>query len=763
MIKLKFSFCVITGSSWNINEESLRNILFGRVSDLEFFERPKSALHVFVSSGGKDSDAERIILMDKIYPVLKEKGAKEGIDVLFIDLVGTDSSSAVRDNPVDGDIWMRSVEEIQRCYEQSGGMFFLSLQGHKAGFVPLPKFLDKNLFEQRLLSKEITGKANAGELVAVAKEWYRLDENHVPPRYVLKQAAVSKSNRRYLEEVRSMLVEIFGEVNKGESLVLGRSLGEWEAEWALNLDKTGVHWVSREYEVISHDKSNQEYSRIGTDSQVTQIRNRLTDALNDSSSKNHTNVHSIPVLIPQHLSTANLSFDSDEFQNYMERWEENMKQVLENELNDVIELRNRWWKDCGGLLQKMSVVGQETVEEAIFPGRDMDEILHHSRICWEESRRFVGRSREITQVFELLDKKIAAATKKKGANDTSGEDEHLFSSIHCCVSGDEGVGKTAFLAKLASLFYSAPTNTSQSSIVSDDVMIPESLQSLPIIVRFCAHAATPSHLEMMNFISSLILQILWIYNDKLNLTRFLRGRSSWTYSEVCDYFHAVLEHYPVLLLLDSVDSLVGASEEEKVSSGTQNKLSFLRGLKMHPNGCLVVSYTKSSTNSNGIAAPSVPISSSNGYLAALLSSLPHLSLSSFAQQASATASSSLAEKMIHRMLSRQHHRRLTESQMQQVVKTAGVIQDGRALILQLLVQELAQWNSSSNPSASNSLLQSATSLSDFVNALLAILEKKYGEDFVRYALAIIAVARQGKQVTHPRFRILFTFCFMIRY
>ena len=63
--------------------------------------------------------------------------------------------------------------------------------------------------------------------------------------------------------------------------------------------------------------------------------------LNDSSSKNHTNVHSIPVLIPQHLSTANLSFDSDEFQNYMERWEENMKQVLENELNDVIELRNR--------------------------------------------------------------------------------------------------------------------------------------------------------------------------------------------------------------------------------------------------------------------------------------------------------------------------------------------------------------------------------------------------------------------------------------
>ena len=66
-------------------------------------------------------------------------------------------------------------DQLRYCFEESGGLFFLSLQGYKYGYRPLPKHLPRAALDQRKASQALSDAQRA-----LIDEWYLLDEGARP-------------------------------------------------------------------------------------------------------------------------------------------------------------------------------------------------------------------------------------------------------------------------------------------------------------------------------------------------------------------------------------------------------------------------------------------------------------------------------------------------------------------------------------------------------------------------------------------------------
>ena len=88
---------------------------------------PSWKLLIFVSSTFTDTHVERDELQSHILNKLAEEGNKHGITVSFSDMRwGIPGATSVEHG-----IWMTCKKELERCYHQSNGTFFLSLQSEK--------------------------------------------------------------------------------------------------------------------------------------------------------------------------------------------------------------------------------------------------------------------------------------------------------------------------------------------------------------------------------------------------------------------------------------------------------------------------------------------------------------------------------------------------------------------------------------------------------------------------------------------------------
>ncbi len=100
---------------------------FALLESEELWRPVKSQLMVFFSSTFTDSHRERDILQKEILPSLRKQGVPEGVEVTFVDM-----RWGVRDeNTLDHQTWIACSREIERCRDQSDGIFFISLQGDK--------------------------------------------------------------------------------------------------------------------------------------------------------------------------------------------------------------------------------------------------------------------------------------------------------------------------------------------------------------------------------------------------------------------------------------------------------------------------------------------------------------------------------------------------------------------------------------------------------------------------------------------------------
>lgn len=84
-------------------------------------------LSVFISSTFTDTQLERDVLLTEILSSLSQIGLKHGVEVVFVDLrFGIKNISTLNH-----ETWEICRREVQRCSDDSLGIFFLSLQSEK--------------------------------------------------------------------------------------------------------------------------------------------------------------------------------------------------------------------------------------------------------------------------------------------------------------------------------------------------------------------------------------------------------------------------------------------------------------------------------------------------------------------------------------------------------------------------------------------------------------------------------------------------------
>lgn len=130
---------------------------------------------IFVSSTFSDLKAERNALHEHVFPRLRELCEQQGARFQAIDLRWGVSDEA----SLDQQTMNICLGEIARCQETTPRPNFLVLLGDRYGWCPPPPQIPVFEFEQIL---ERLKEEDRGLLI----EWYRKDENAVPPEYILQ-------------------------------------------------------------------------------------------------------------------------------------------------------------------------------------------------------------------------------------------------------------------------------------------------------------------------------------------------------------------------------------------------------------------------------------------------------------------------------------------------------------------------------------------------------------------------------------------------
>jgi WD40 repeat protein len=497
---------------------------------------PKKKQMIFVSSTFLDTNLERDILHRKILPHLIKKAQQHEIQVIFYDM-----RFGVKDeNTLDHKTWVACKEAIQQCYEGSDGLFFLSLQADRYGYLPLPKYLDEAVLSKARQDHETD--PNFNDITKYLTEWYKRDENHSPPRYELKRLATLRDpdfNVAVPVLKNCLLDSVTFETLKSlpEEIVVNRSVTQWETYYALDCDKERCYWIQRLF--------NEDLLRAFKDNADCW---KLTDIFEEKDSPAeklallHTKMKSYLREDQRHELLSYLSpatyLKNEGCKEYLQRWEKVTCDCLENDLEKVILKCKEWNIGFRGI-----------------PVDHLEEIIHHCSTAFNKALTFYGREELLQSALQGIKK-----NKKDGGKEEAKETKHRFSSISLAIVGKSGCGKTALMSKLF-LSYIAE-------------------QSIPMIIRFCG--TSKFSLTGLKLIQSISLQIIAIYQKREEIERLIPLLPLQDYKKAVEYFHRLISTYPVILFIDSLDQLENQNEE-------RSKLTFLRDIKAHEQSRIIVS------------------------------------------------------------------------------------------------------------------------------------------------------------------------------
>jgi WD40 repeat protein len=538
------------GSKFDEMEKLIRGEITRDVMEEMKRVLPKKNLMVFVSSTFLDTTLERDILHRTILPDLQRKAQQHEIQIVFYDM-----RFGVKDeNTLDHMTWVACKEAIKQCYDGSDGLFFLSLQADRYGYLPLPKYLDEAVLSQS--RNEHENDLNFPEVTKFLDEWYKLDENQCPPRYELK--ALSSLNdptywRIVLPTLRdTVLNSVPFETLKvlPEEIVVNRSVTQWETFYGLDCDKDRFYWIQRVFGKtalrqfkdssdcwkitdIFSDESNTETTDESVRSRSTAKKLEVLHAKMKMYLREDQRVELSPRCSPE----AYLKGEGCE--EYLEEWERVTRDCLEKELKKVIEKLEQWNAGFAGI-----------------PVDHLGEIFHHGSIAFTKANSFLGRD-------ELLGEALEMVKKTREVNETR-------LPICTAVIGKSGCGKTALMSKLALSLSGA--------------------KEIPMIIRFCG--TSRYSLNGLKLVQSISLQILATYEKQEELKEFINDLPSQNYKTAVEYFQKLVSKYPIYLLIDSLDQLENRYEE-------RSKLTFLRDLKPHEQSSIIVSTLPDEYEENG--------------------------------------------------------------------------------------------------------------------------------------------------------------------
>ncbi|XP_071956967.1 NACHT and WD repeat domain-containing protein 2-like [Antedon mediterranea] len=163
--------------------DEFREMMQGKIPDMHI-KRNGNEVWVFVSSTFTDTKMERDLLMEDVYPFLREFCRKIGLDFNVVDLrwgirrVLANSHQATS----------ICLAEVQRCRKTSIGPFFVGILGNKYGWRPIPRIIESKTFMTFMSYMENSTSRDAADdnAIELLKEWYKLDTNSLEPEFVLQ-------------------------------------------------------------------------------------------------------------------------------------------------------------------------------------------------------------------------------------------------------------------------------------------------------------------------------------------------------------------------------------------------------------------------------------------------------------------------------------------------------------------------------------------------------------------------------------------------
>eukprot|EP01038_Epipyxis_sp_PR26KG_P004093 gene4093-5841_t len=517
----------------------LRGGFQGLQSSAADWSIPKWKLMVFVSSTFTDTVVERNIILEKILPRLKAVGLVKGIQVIFVDM-----RWGVRDeNTLDHKTWVECCRELFRCRSESAGIFFISLQSDKLGYAPLPKYLKKESIDN------ILKEATDDKLVQLCKKWYLLDTNASPPQYILRNLLVLNDDS-YWKDALPNLVNFLRDTpfdeESCEGLLVGRSVTEWEVKTALSPASTPhnstnrSYWFHRTFSNLYSPEALEDDSKWLYFDAREDLRMKYFIELKNWMKSRFLKDH---VQECSHIPFSSY-VKSDEIWNaHISSWEIQVDQLLMDDLNSIVQLRDDWNSSGCGL----GIIGSE-----------LSEMLHHCEWALKKCIIFEGRE-------ELLSNSLKAIIEPQEANENSA----LLKGICLALIGGSGCGKTAVMAKLAACVAEQERQLSSAS--------------RPVIIRFCG--TSPGSKDGLHLMKSIILQLHHLFNVTSSTTNLSN------FDETVTQFHSLLSQYPVILFIDSLDQLSD-------NNLCRSQISFLKGLKPHKDTRIIVSALPDEKNSN---------------------------------------------------------------------------------------------------------------------------------------------------------------------
>lgn len=631
------------------------------------------------------SREERNFLIKVLQKKLKDMGRSFGIDFTFVDM-----RWGVRDeNTLDHLTWLSCLRELERCEEESLGIFFLSLQSHKYGYCPLPKFIPKSNFESKSEDPTLTP-----EWFSFAHEWYSLDTNALPDgRYVLKNLS-SMDDEQYWNKALPVLVKGMDGLQFDTDrpyLFIGDSVTSNEVKAAFsfvsdNRMQDRLAWLNRTFETgVTKEEVNAkwwEYDDTMGKSDTTHKFSGLIDWMKTEFSlvpQDNVKKYSEALFSDYANKTAawNIQF---------QRFQKEATSLFETCMSRAIETRKAW--DLDGC-------------DLGIPGNELSEMLHHYEWAFTKCADFHGREPLIQEALDIiLARPSPVDPPSQSSADHGGDYEidgcgNVFSHdcINLSVIGKSGSGKTALMSKLAQVI--------------------KQLSPLPVIIRYCG--TSPGSVSGASLILSICHQLHYLMGKEWNEG----GISDLPYDDLVRYFHELLHDFPVILFIDSLDQLSN-------DNLARSHISFLKDCtsRPHEDTRIIVSTLPDELDPTDASGKKwVYFYGCESKLK--ISNVPRVEL---------TLHSVDSIDIIKSLLNRKN-RTLTKEQW--LVVSNAIEKENTALYLQLAVRVVQSWTSS----ISEPVL--AGGVRNLINQIFEGLERSLGRELTRAAFGFITFSVQG--------------------